>query len=83
MTFSHLRPKTLLLSFQLGRERFTKILPLEHLADLHPGLAVVRIRRPLNPFDGLGFGLYLKQPEPGDQLSGSQVSPPRPPCAPI
>src|SRR5262245_1710228 len=60
-----LRADALLLLAELGGERGTEVLRLEHLANLHLG---VLEGGPLEPFDRLFPRLHLPQPEAGDQL---------------
>src|SRR5690242_9188293 len=54
-----------LLLLELGLERVTEVLHLEHLANLHFAIAE---RGPFQPFDGFVQRLHLPQPEPGDEL---------------
>src|SRR5436853_7497301 len=64
-----LRAQALLLLPELGRELGPEVFRLENLPDLGLGLrARHRIRAALHPFDRLFLGLYLPQPEAGDQL---------------
>src|SRR5437588_6230539 len=61
-----LRPQTLLLLLQLGRERVAEVLRFEHLADFDLGAAAER--RALQPLDRVLLRLHLPQPEAGNEL---------------
>src|SRR2546428_4413443 len=65
LQFLGLRAQTRLLLPELGGERRTEVLHLEHLANLD--LALLE-GAAFNPFDRLGHRLHPPQPEAGDQL---------------
>src|SRR5262245_2524392 len=64
----HLCAKAFLRLPELGRERRTEVLRLEHLANLDLGLRAGGVRAALHPFDGFFLRLHLPQPEAGDQF---------------
>src|SRR4051812_30766481 len=63
-----LRPQSLFLLPQLGRELLAKVLGLEDWPNLDLGLATHRVGTALDPLDRLVERLYLPDPVAGDQF---------------